>query len=124
MGRRDCSPIPIAVTNERTSREPGHGNANLVATASPSAAAAHEVETRVQRIVDGLQASDGIACERREQLQRAIHPQAMPRLGELLVARGLITTADLDHGLQAQRSSGKLLGDTLVNIGLISSVAL
>jgi type IV pilus assembly protein PilB len=114
----------IDVTNEQPSPESGVGAANLTATADISAAAAHEVERRLQQIADRLRAGDGAALEGREQLPRTCHPQGAPRLGEMLVSRGLITPAEVDRGLEAQRSSGKRLGEALVEIGLITSVDL
>src|SRR5689334_5856545 len=74
--------------------------------------AAHEVEKRLQLIVDRVR---GV---------RTVQPHAMPRLGELLVERGLITLDDLELGLQAQQSSGKRLGETIVDLGLITSIDL
>ena len=59
-----------------------------------------------------------------EWLQRPSPSHTMPRLGELLLSRGLLTTDDLDRGLQAQRSTGKRLGETLVDMELITSVDL
>jgi tRNA A-37 threonylcarbamoyl transferase component Bud32 len=44
---------------------------------------------------------------------------ARGRLGEILVADGLITQADLDRALDAQRREGKLLGRVLLDMGLV-----
>jgi type IV pilus assembly protein PilB len=46
------------------------------------------------------------------------------RIGELLVAAGLITTAALEESLAEQAKSGARLGDILVRRGLISEAAL
>jgi len=154
----------VHVTDELPTRASGTSAANPGATASVSAAAAREVETRLQQIVDRLRVADATAHELREARSKIaalqnetstsdgaiaapIHPnalddvdthglsealvdrwqrpgQAMPRLGEMLLSRGLLTTDDLDRGLQAQRSAGKRLGETLVEMGLITSVDL
>lgn len=45
--------------------------------------------------------------------------QPTKRLGELLLARGAITPAQLDHALQSQRSSGELLGAVFLRLGLV-----
>jgi eukaryotic-like serine/threonine-protein kinase len=42
------------------------------------------------------------------------------RLGEILVADGLVASADLERALVEQRSSGKLLGRVLLDLGLIA----
>jgi serine/threonine protein kinase len=42
------------------------------------------------------------------------------RLGEILVNDGLITQADLDRALAAQRSDGRLLGKVLLDLGLVT----
>jgi len=41
------------------------------------------------------------------------------RLGEILIARGLITDAALAHALDAQRKSGEPLGEILVQAGVV-----
>ncbi len=46
------------------------------------------------------------------------------RLGDMLVAEGLITKEQLDKALEAQRSQGKRLGDTLVTLGFVSEEAI
>jgi type IV pilus assembly protein PilB len=111
------------VTNDRLSRTSDERGPNLEAAVG-SAAAAHEVTTSLQQIADRLHAADFLGFEGWERLQRSFHPHAMPRLGELLVSRGVLTMAELERGLQAQRSSGKRLGETLVDIGLVTSVDL
>jgi hypothetical protein len=45
---------------------------------------------------------------------------AWRRLGEILVARGLITERDVARALAVQGQTGKRLGETLVELGLIS----
>ncbi|MFM2119377.1 MAG: hypothetical protein RL722_845 [Pseudomonadota bacterium] len=44
------------------------------------------------------------------------------RLGDLLVAQGLISPAQLDQALQAQRSSGRKLGRIFIDLGLVDEV--
>ena len=44
----------------------------------------------------------------------------LPRLGELMLSRGLISMEDLERGLQTQRSTGRRLGETLVDLGAVS----
>jgi general secretion pathway protein E len=46
------------------------------------------------------------------------------RLGEMLLARGLIRTADLDTALSIQSSMGGLLGQLLVRVGALSETDL
>jgi type IV pilus assembly protein PilB len=48
----------------------------------------------------------------------------LPRLGELMLSRGLISMEDLERGLQAQRSTGRRLGETLVDLGVVSRLDL
>ena len=47
-----------------------------------------------------------------------------PRLGEMLLARGLITEDDLDTALEAQQRTGERLGSVLVKAGSVSEVDL
>lgn len=42
------------------------------------------------------------------------------RLGDMLVAAGIITTAELDEALAAQKGSGRRLGEVLVSLGKVS----
>ncbi|MBU2605855.1 MAG: Flp pilus assembly complex ATPase component TadA [Alphaproteobacteria bacterium] len=42
------------------------------------------------------------------------------RIGELLVARGLVTTGDVDQAIAAQFEIGGYLGETLIKIGALS----
>ena len=46
------------------------------------------------------------------------------KVGQTLVDRGLITTAELDDALALQRSTGKRVGETLVEIGVLSQYEL
>jgi type II secretory ATPase GspE/PulE/Tfp pilus assembly ATPase PilB-like protein len=46
------------------------------------------------------------------------------RIGETLVARGLIAPLDLDRALEEQRRGGGLLGDVLLGLGCVSEEAL
>ena len=45
-------------------------------------------------------------------------------LGELLVARGLLTNAELDAALLEQKRSGRLVGEILVESGILSAFSL
>ena len=55
---------------------------------------------------------------------RAVQGGAMPRLGEMMIARGLLTNDELEAGLQRQRVTGRRLGETLVETGVITSIDL
>ena len=46
------------------------------------------------------------------------------RLGDMLLEEQLITAADLQSAIVEQRSSGHLLGATLIRMGFISEIAL
>jgi hypothetical protein len=46
---------------------------------------------------------------------------ARPKIGEMLVARGLVTERDVHEALARQRATGRRLGETLFEIGAISS---
>ncbi|KAB2897439.1 MAG: hypothetical protein F9K40_12890, partial [Kofleriaceae bacterium] len=43
-----------------------------------------------------------------------------PRIGQLLLEAGRLSSADLDRGLAAQRTSGLRFGSTLVQLGLVT----
>ena len=47
-------------------------------------------------------------------------PRSRGRLGEVLIAEGMITQEDLDRALARQRETGHLLGRILVDMGLIT----
>jgi type IV pilus assembly protein PilB len=47
-----------------------------------------------------------------------------PRLGEMLIARGLISDDDLDQALETQQTTGERLGNVLVNAGAVTEVDL
>jgi type IV pilus assembly protein PilB len=47
-----------------------------------------------------------------------------PRLGEMLLARGLISEDDLDEALETQQRTGERLGNLLVNAGVVTEVDL
>ncbi|AXT38315.1 GspE/PulE family protein [Alteromonas sp. BL110] len=49
-----------------------------------------------------------------------MRPRLKMRLGDLLVHENIITSEQLDDALSAQRSSGRKLGDTLIDLGFIS----
>jgi type IV pilus assembly protein PilB len=49
-----------------------------------------------------------------------VRPGRMAKLGDLLVAGGLITPEQLDNGLKEQKTSGDKLGAILVRLGCIS----
>jgi hypothetical protein len=51
-------------------------------------------------------------------------PRGRGKLGEILVADGLLTAADLERALAEQRQSGKLLGRVLIDLKLVSQVDL
>ena len=48
----------------------------------------------------------------------------MPRIGEMMIARGLITHEQLEVALDHQRASGKLMGEILVELGHLDAVDL
>jgi hypothetical protein len=51
----------------------------------------------------------------------APQPQEAPKLGELLVEHyGLISAADLERALERQKATKRMLGETLVEMGLVS----
>ncbi|APE00586.1 MSHA biogenesis protein MshE [Alteromonas mediterranea] len=49
-----------------------------------------------------------------------MQPRLKMRLGDLLVHENIVTSEQLDSALAAQRSSGRKLGDTLIDLGFIS----
>ena len=49
-----------------------------------------------------------------------MQPRLKMRLGDLLVHENIVTSEQLDSALSAQRSSGRKLGDTLIDLGFIS----
>jgi hypothetical protein len=49
---------------------------------------------------------------------------AKRRLGDIIVERGLVTEAQLNQALEAQRASGAKLGEVLVELGFITRVGL
>ena len=51
-------------------------------------------------------------------------PRGRGKLGEILIAEGLLTSADLERALAEQRRSGKLLGRVLLDLHLVSQVDL
>jgi serine/threonine protein kinase len=51
-------------------------------------------------------------------------PRGRGKLGEILIAEGLLTPPDLEHALAEQRRSGKLLGRVLLDLRLVSQVDL
>ena len=50
----------------------------------------------------------------------ALAPGEKPRIGELMVARGLITDEQRELALQYQRTTGKMMGEILVEFGVIT----
>jgi len=46
------------------------------------------------------------------------------RLGQLMIERGLVCEEQLDQALEEQRTSGRRIGETLVELGVITSVDL
>jgi len=55
---------------------------------------------------------------------RLDRPRSMPRIGEMMIARGLITHEQLEVALDHQRASGKLMGEILVELGHLDAVDL
>src|SRR5258708_26487564 len=51
-------------------------------------------------------------------------PRGRGKLGEILIADGLLTAADLEEALSEQRRSGKLLGRVLLDMRLVSQADL
>jgi len=49
-----------------------------------------------------------------------MRPRLKMRLGDLLVHESIISSEQLDNALSAQRTSGRKLGDTLIDLGYIS----
>ncbi|MDQ1466684.1 MAG: glycosyltransferase XagB, partial [Actinomycetota bacterium] len=43
-----------------------------------------------------------------------------PRIGELMLRRGLISSEDLEQALQYQRGTGQRMGEALVEMGVLS----
>lgn len=43
----------------------------------------------------------------------------VPRLGEILIERGVLTEADLQRGLEKHRMQSRLIGQTLLELGLV-----
>src|SRR3954451_6600037 len=48
--------------------------------------------------------------------------RGVPRLGQMLVERELITPDELDEALQLQQTTGRRIGETLVEIGAVSGI--
>src|SRR5262249_54018643 len=55
---------------------------------------------------------------------RLDRPRTMPRIGEMMIARGLITHEQLEVALDHQRASGQLMGEILVDLGHIDPLDL
>jgi cellulose synthase/poly-beta-1,6-N-acetylglucosamine synthase-like glycosyltransferase len=51
-------------------------------------------------------------------------PKESPRIGDLLVANGVLTDADIDDALREQRRTGSRLGEVLLHSGVISETEL
>jgi type IV pilus assembly protein PilB len=64
------------------------------------------------------------AGERTDPAPAAARAGAQPRIGEMMVERGLITADDLDRALREQRHSGRRMGETLVAMGVLSELDL
>jgi type IV pilus assembly protein PilB len=71
----------------------------------------------------GSAGGDGRDERPREEVVRAETGRRM-RIGEALLADGVLTREQLDRALAEQRSSGRMLGDLLVSQGVISTQAL
>jgi hypothetical protein len=50
--------------------------------------------------------------------------RARPRIGHIFVEKGFITTEQLELALQEQATSGKLLGEVLIELEMIDRLAL
>jgi len=50
--------------------------------------------------------------------------RARPKLGHIFVEKGFITTQQLEQALAEQAQSGKLLGEVLVELGMIDRLGL
>jgi type IV pilus assembly protein PilB len=51
-------------------------------------------------------------------------PATLPRIGEMMLQRGLITEDDLAAALEDQRATGRRMGEILVEMGALTSVEL
>ena len=56
--------------------------------------------------------------------ETAAPPTAPPRLGELLVEKGLLTGSELEAALAEQEDSGRLLGEVIVDLGYVPMITL
>ena len=52
------------------------------------------------------------------------HPDAAPRLGDMLLSYGILTKADLDRALAYQEGTKKRLGQILVELNLVTHAEL
>jgi type IV pilus assembly protein PilB len=55
---------------------------------------------------------------------RPTRPATMPRIGEMMIERGLISPEQLDAALNDQRVTGRRMGEILVEMGALSSLDL
>ena len=91
----------------------------------PVVAVADPFEPDTARALDTLGRRQRLVVAPREAIQAAregaVRPEAgQPRLGELLVANGIIAAPELDRALALQRSHGVRLGQALIYLGLLS----
>jgi type IV pilus assembly protein PilB len=68
--------------------------------------------------LDGASAQKRAAASAARQRARV----ATPRLGQMLVERGVLTDDDLDRALEQQRSTHKRLGEVVVEMGMASDL--
>jgi tRNA A-37 threonylcarbamoyl transferase component Bud32 len=79
---------------------------------------------RFQNMREMGQALEPFAPKQRLADAVAEAPRGRGKLGEILIAEGLLTPLDLDRALAEQRRSGKLLGRVLLDLRLLSQVDL
>jgi type IV pilus assembly protein PilB len=71
-------------------------------------------------VTSPFDSTEGAATE----AARLDRPRTMPRIGEMMIARGLITHEQLETALDHQRASGQLMGEILVDLGHLDAVDL
>jgi hypothetical protein len=82
----------------------------------------HENYSKEQEAHNAMKVGVGEEIKERRPISEAAHKghTLSQRIGEMLVADGLITAAQLDTALKEQERSGDKLGSTLVKLGYIS----
>ncbi|MGH7859581.1 MAG: hypothetical protein ACREQY_19830, partial [Candidatus Binatia bacterium] len=61
-----------------------------------------------------------MSVARKQEPARGLRPRH-ESLGNILIRKQLLTAEQLDHAMEVQRSSGKRLGDILVELALVDS---